>query len=132
MTQPIGLGPSTSKFTLVDESPPWPVPEVVGHEVEATFMSKSAVVDLFNFATGKGWTVLVTHAKGSFPTVGQKSSVQRHSLAVRMARKNERAVAVYVEDINGKTWKWDTLYHWTLAETFPMKVATITEFRTLL
>jgi hypothetical protein len=124
----IGLGPSTSVYTLGSELAAWPDPAVASHVVPSTYLAKKAVVDLAKKAVANGWFVKVTHAQGCYPSVGQRPSRQRHSLAVRMWRGEDRAVAIYVEGTSEKAgWSWDTLYRWTLGE-FPTKYATVTPF----
>lgn len=94
---------------------PWPKPDMVN--VDATQDSASwprSVRSMVTKANTQGWSVLVTKAKGSWPTTGKKPSRARYSFAVRMSRGEDRAVAVYVEGVSEKaTWSWDTLYRWT-------------------
>jgi hypothetical protein len=63
---------------------------------------------MVTLAESHGWACLVTYAKGRFPhgTTGAPGAV-KESLAVRMARGSERAVAVYVGGAG--TWSWGTL-----------------------
>lgn len=123
-TPPIGLGPSTSRYSAVNERPEWPTPEVIG-EPDPHGMGKAAVLDLARLAEAHGWTVRITKARGSWPSTGGRPSQPYWSLAVRMFRINQRAVAVYVE--TGRAWSWKTLYRWNIGE-FPTMDAAIGGF----
>jgi hypothetical protein len=105
----------------------WPEPEMVNRPVAAE-RRKTALAELDQLATQHGWRVHATEAKGAWPSVGQKPSVQRWSVRLGMSRGQERAVAVYVEDATGKTWKWDTLQVWRLGG-WPTKYADIGMFK---
>jgi hypothetical protein len=62
---------------------------------------------MVRLAKAHGWTVQVTYAKGHFPNGATgRPGPAKESLAVRMARPPEHAVAVYV---GGSTWSWETL-----------------------
>jgi hypothetical protein len=124
--QPIGLGPSTSKYSDPVERIVWPQPEVAAVEIQPG-TGKPAVEDLCRLARAFGWSMRVTEACGCWPSVGQRPSVQRWSQAIRMWRGQERAVAVYVEDAGGKTWKWMTFYRWTIG-AFPDSEANVNHF----
>lgn len=119
MLPSIGLGPTTSAYTEQDERAAWPDPEVAGREV-TDYHGKRAVAGLVRKAQANGWNVRVTEACGSWPSTGKRPSAPRWSLAVRLWRGNERAVAVYVEAPG--TWKWDTIRYWALG-TFPGEVS---------
>jgi hypothetical protein len=125
---PIGLGPSTSTYTEHEAVEAWPSPEMINTPIGPPYLGKTAVAGLVRDAVTAGWTVHVTHARGCYPSIGQKPSKQKDSLAVRMRRRDQRAVAVYVE---ASTWSWDILYRWVLGE-FPAKLPTITAFRAVL
>lgn len=111
---------------VVPESHAWPMPEMAATEV-ADLYEKAAVAALVRLAHAHGWTVRVTEAIGSWPSVAQRPSVQRRSLAVRMSRGPCRAVAVYVSDGTGDTWTWQDLYRWCDG-TFPDLDASIGQF----
>lgn len=89
---------------------------------------KLAVVNMELTARGSGWNTRTTYAKGHVPhaRLGTPSATPRESLAVRMWRGEQRAVAVYVATAGG-AWSWTTLYLWRLGE-FPTKYATVTPF----
>lgn len=95
---------------------PWPDPELVNREVAAD--GKTAVRDLVVLAQAHGWTAVVTQARGAWPGVAGRPTIQRESLAVRLNRGDERAVAVYVEAATGRTWAWDALWAWRAGQ-FP-------------
>lgn len=118
----IGLAPQPQPAP----SPPFPRPEVPSTAVPVDAVAKKAAKDLALYAIGKGWTVLVTRARGCFPhgSTGRPGP-PRDSLAVRMARGDDRAVAVYVQ---GSAWTWDTLYRWQVGH-WHRKLKTITELR---
>lgn len=62
-------------------------------------------------AEAHGWAIRLTYAKGSFPNAATgRPGAPKESLAVRMARHGEFAVAVYV---GGSSWSWDTLVRGT-------------------
>lgn len=126
---PIGLGPSTSEFTETYASAPWPAPEIPGHEVPADYLGKRAVINLVYYAEDMDWSLKVTHAKGSLPTVGGKPGPARDSLAVRMWRRQDRAVAVYCA--GSSTWTWKVLRRWQLGY-FPNDIKDFTTFQALL
>ena len=102
----IGLGPRPA----VAEREPYPAP-VVSSRDGVTGPDKRAVADLVRLAEGFGWTVRVTYARGCFPHAATgRPTAEKDSLAVRMVRYPESAVAVYV---GGSVWKWDTLVCWS-------------------
>jgi len=103
----------------------WPDPETTSTQIGPPYLGKSAVSDLVKLCAPHGWTVRVTHARGCYPSIGGRPSEQKDSLAVRLSRGRQRAVAVYV---GGSAWSWDTLYRWTLGE-FPDRDATIGAFQ---
>lgn len=90
--------------------------------------AKAAVGDMETHAVLHGWNIRTTYAKGHVPhaRLGTPSATPRESLAVRMWRGEQRAVAVYVGA--GKSWSWTTLYLWRLSE-FPTKYINVTSFR---
>ena len=126
---PIGLGPATSEFTEGVHAPLWPAPEIPGHEVPPDYLGKRAVIDLVSTAEGFGWKVKVTHAKGSLPSVGGMPGPARDSLAVRLWRGDDRAVAVYCA--GSKDWTWKVCRRWRLGN-FPTNVQNITTFEAML
>lgn len=98
----IGLGPRPP----VPPAPAYPAPSVTSRD-GAMGPSKAAVEDLQALAPRFGWSVLVTYARGCFPHASTgRPGPERDSLAVRMERGREAAVAVYV---GGSSWSWDTL-----------------------
>jgi hypothetical protein len=100
----IGLGPRPA----VPPAEPYPAP-VVSSRDGAVGPSKTAVAALVKLAEAHGWVTEVTYAKGSFPHASTgRPGAPKESLAVRMARGTERAVAVYV---GGSTWSWGTLVY---------------------
>jgi hypothetical protein len=98
----IGLGPRPEP----PARDPYPAPLVTSDQ-GVTGPDKRAVKALTELCRPFGWDTVVTYAEGCFPhaTTGQPGP-PRPSLAVRMERGREFAVAVYV---GGSTWSWDTL-----------------------
>lgn len=108
LTRPRPALPPVSMARLEPEPErPYPAPEVTSRD-GAPVPEKQAVSDLTQHAVLKGWTVVTTFARGCPPhaTLGTPLAV-RDSIAVRMFRETEQAVAVYN---GGSTWAWDTLY----------------------
>jgi hypothetical protein len=105
----------------------WPEPAIPMRILEPWEIHdlKAAPRALITEARQYGWSVQVTESVGSWPSVGQKPSAQKASIAVRLWRANQRAVAVYVE---GKPWKWDTMRYWRLG-AFPEPFETITQLK---
>lgn len=98
----IGLGPRPA----VAEREPYPAPVVSSRDGVAG-PDKKAVRDLARLAQAYCWTVEITYAEGCFPNaVNGSPGAVKPSLAVRMERGREFAVAVYV---GGSVWSWDTL-----------------------
>jgi hypothetical protein len=98
----IGLGPPPPAL----EREPYPEP-AVSSRAAVTGPDKRAVGDMTRLADQHGWSVLVTYARGCFPHAATgRPGPEKDSLAVRMERGRECAVAVYV---GGSTWSWDTL-----------------------
>lgn len=93
------------------EQEEWPKPLVEATAVgRDEYSSVRAVMAMVKYAEEHGWTVLVTKAKGAYPSIGGKPSRQRWSYAVRMAKGSGRAVAIYVEGVTKDgPWKWDLL-----------------------
>jgi hypothetical protein len=123
------MGPTSSIYTVVPEREAWPEPEVINHEVTKDYLKKSAVVSMVKLAESLGWVVVVTHARGCLPSVGGKPSRQRDSLALRMSRGQERAVAVYTDaPTEGATWSWDSMYRW-INHSPLQRYASVTAFK---
>lgn len=103
----IGLGPRLPDYVRE----PFPAPEVTSKD-DVEGPRKTAVEGLRTYAQGLGWTVLITYARGYVPhtTTGRPGAL-KESLAVRMRRGHECAVAVY---IGSTTWAWDSL--WTFQD----------------
>lgn len=99
----IGLGPAVSLVELE----PYPGPEVSSRD-GVVGPDKTATAGLKRKAEGFGWSVEVTYARGCFPhaTHGTPGAV-KDSLALRMTRGTDRAVAVY--SWAGTAWTWTTL-----------------------
>lgn len=98
----IGLGPRPP----AEPREPYPAP-VISSRDGVQGPAKTAVRDLVRLAEAHGWKVEVTYAKGSFPNAATgRPGAPKDSLAVRMARPLEQAIAVYV---GGSTWSWGTL-----------------------
>jgi hypothetical protein len=98
----IGLGPRPEPAAREV----YPVPEISSRD-RAAGPDKRAVRDMVHLAEAYGWAVEVTYAKGCFPHAGTgRPGVPKESLAVRMERGRDFAVAVYV---SGAAWSWDTL-----------------------
>lgn len=115
------------------EHEPYPAPAIAAHEVDAGYLGKRSVMDMARLAEAAGWTYRVTHARGSFPhaTTGTASK-PKDSLAVRMHRGPERAVAVYVKT-SADAWSWETLSRWAWASgEFPDRLGNVTVFKALL
>lgn len=97
---------------VVLEAHEWPTPEKLA-TVVTEYGGKTAVAGLVDRIRARGWTVVVTEAKGCLPSVGQRPSRQRTSYAVRMAQGTRRAVAVYTDaPEEGGVWGWDSLWWW--------------------
>lgn len=98
----IGLGPRPP----VPPAEPYPAPVISSRDgVEGP--AKTAVQDLMRLAEAHGWAIRLTYAKGHFPNGATgRPGVAKESLAVRMSRFGEQAIAIYV---GGSTWSWDTL-----------------------
>lgn len=109
------------------ESIVFPEPEVTSRD-GAYGPAKRAVGEMESYALLHGWSIRTTYAKGHVPhaRLGTPSATPRESLAVRMDRGCQRAVAVYVGA--DKAWTWATLYIWHTGE-FPTKYADVTSFR---
>lgn len=103
----IGLGPRPPE----PEREPYPAP-LVTSEDGVTGPTKAAVTDMVALVQRFGWSAKVTYAEGWIPHAsrGTPGARAQESLAVRMWRSGQRAVAVYVD--HGKTWSWDTLLYW--------------------
>jgi hypothetical protein len=111
----------------------YPEPTIGAHEVDAGYLGKRSVMAMVALAGMCGWTYRVTHARGSFPhaTTGTASKA-KDSLAVRMHRGPERAVAVYV-NTSADTWSWETLSRWEIGSgEFPDRLGNVTAFRALM
>ena len=120
----IGLGPRPEP----DPATPYPAPEITSEDGVAG-PDKRAVVAMCKLAQDYGWTVRVTYARGCYPHASTgRPGPQRDSLAVRMARGPERAVAVYR---SGSTWSWDTLWHWITGQ-WPTRFGEVTPFQDVL
>ncbi len=121
----IGQGPTSSIYTETAERLEWPDPDMSMRT--APEPDKAAVPALVALAEACGWKAWVTEAVGAWPTIGGRPSRQRRSLAVRMARNDRVAVAVYVEGLTeGVSWSWDTL---ASINSGWLKFATIGEFQ---
>jgi hypothetical protein len=116
----IGLGPRPP----AEPRELYPAPEVTSRDGVAG-PEKRAVRDMVRAVGATGWAAKVTYAKGHVPhaTTGRPGAEPRESLAVRMWRGDQRAVAVYVD--HGAGWSWDTL--WILGE-HPRKYPAVTAF----
>jgi hypothetical protein len=106
---------------------PYPDPLVLSTEA-LEGPDKQAVRDLVTYAQANGWTCVVTYARGYLPhaTHGTPGASPVDSLAVRMSRRTDRALGVYIG--TGKAWRWETL----LAQVGPLpltKSATLAAFR---
>lgn len=106
MTRPRNAGPE-----------PFPAPLVVSRLATDLPM---AVKSLQGLADAFGWRILPTEAQGWYPhaTTGRPGSRPKRSLAVRMRRGDQGAVAVYVE---GSTWSWEYLYAWSPTNWIKLK-----------
>lgn len=115
---------------VIPEAHDWPAPESGPVVLEpADYADRRPMVTLVKQAEAKGWTVRVTRAVGAWPSVAGRPSRQRASLAARMHRADQRAIAIYLEGPSeGSAWSWDSFYRWGRGEglkTYPM----ITPFR---
>lgn len=119
----IGLGPAPS---LAEPADPYPTPLVSSRDSQDGPV-KRAVADMVKLAQACRWTVSTTYARGWVPhaKLGTPSTEPRDSVAVRMFRGDQRAVAVYVD--HGSSWGWDTLYRWRVG-VFPHKDVAVTPF----
>ena len=102
----IGLGPAPVPAPAVS----YPAPLVTSRE-GVPGPAKPAIRDMVSKAEAAGWSVQVTYARGWWPhaRTGAPGTAPKESLAVRMQRAGQWAVAVYV---GGSTWSWDTLWTW--------------------
>lgn len=107
----IGLGPAP----VLVQADAYPAPLVTSRDAVAG-PTKTAVRDMQRLAAMAGWSSKVTYAKGWVPhaALGTPGARPCESLAVRMWRGPQRAVAVYVE--TGTAWSWKTLYRWSVGE----------------
>lgn len=121
----IGLGPRPE----TEEFEPYPDPLVTSAE-GVPGPVKQAVDTMARMARAQGWTVVVTYAYGYTPhgATGRPAAKPTESLAVRMARKRDRAVAVYRA---GSSWTWDTLYIWNADDRtkVPTKYDSVSDFQ---
>ena len=113
--QPVAQMPEHIPFSALSYSPTtdpvvqaYPEPEVRSTD-GLTGPEKRAVQDLDRYAQDQGWETRVTYARGCMPhaTHGTPGPVA-DSLAVRMRRGQDYAVAVYLEA--GSTWKWTAMF----------------------
>lgn len=102
--------------------PAFPEPLVDSTE-GASIPVKAAAVALRKHAEATGWSVLETYAKGWVPhsKTGRPGAQPKESVALRMSRGDQRAVAVYV---GAGSWSWDTMLTWRDG-TFPQKHKTL-------
>lgn len=112
MTQPRNAGPEPFPAPLVVSSPPLDVP--------------TAVKSLQGLAETLGWATELTYAHGWYPhaTTGRPGAQPKESIAVRLRRGTEGAVAVYV---SGSAWSWEYLYYWSPVQSWT-KLRTLGEF----
>lgn len=120
----IGLGPTTSQYSDQVERSTWPAPDQPSKDVKS-----GRKVSILDVAEAFGWKYRITYAVGCWPSTGRRPSRQRASYAYRFWRGRQRAVAVQVEPVSGKTWTWDTLLTWNL-ESFPVGHPTLEAFAT--
>jgi len=121
----IGLGPRPP------DAPVTPYPEPLVRSTDGVpGPTKTAVTGLVKFAEAHGWTVKVTYAKGWMPNTktGRPGKAPKETLAVRMERGTERAVAVYA---GASTWAWDTMLRWDAGVT-PGKFTILGEFKAVI
>lgn len=125
--QPAPYDPAVmARPLLIGLDTPYPAPSVTSED-GLPGPAKLAVGSMESHAVLHGWNIRTTYAKGHVPhaRLGTPSVTPRESLAVRMWRGEQRAVAVYVGV--DKVWSWTTLYLWRLGE-FPTKYAAVTPF----
>lgn len=119
-------------LNALSDSQPWPPAEISSHSVAANYLGMTAFSGLVKLGQEKGWITVCQHARGCWPTIGQKPSRQRDSLMVSFLKGSTMMVAVYVEGITpGTGWSWDTLYRWSTGE-HPAKLQTVTQLKALL
>jgi hypothetical protein len=80
---------------------------------------------MVRLAQACGWETTVTYARGwwQHATTGKPGAEPKDSLAVRMDRAGQRAIAVYV---GGSTWTWGTL--WLMGGGTIRRYATLSAF----
>lgn len=105
------------------ERAPWPAPEVTSDD-PCPAVKPGPVFGLEALAAAQGWTVRVTYARGSYPSVGRRPGV-KESWVVRCSRGRTRAVAVR----EGDSWR---SFWWWSGETFFQRLNLLAEFESIL
>jgi hypothetical protein len=106
---------------------PFPEPVVSSQDEHALSPWPRPVLDLRARLEAHGWTCLVQYAEGWMPhaTHGRPGAHPRGSVALRMRRGEQGAVAVYRAQSKG--WAWDLLYVWGPARPWT-KLTTLAAF----
>lgn len=81
-----------------------PLPEVTSRLASMEEVPKPGRM-LADASIKHGWTVEITYARGTTPS--ERSPVLVHSVAVRMRRKGQRAVAVWTAPVVTGKWKFE-------------------------
>lgn len=107
---------------------PYPAPAVSSRDGVIPIDPPTAFIALQVVAEAAGWDTLVQYARGHYPhaRTARPGAAARESLALRLRRADESAVAAYVA--GSKTWSWDYLYTWSPRQPWT-KYATVTAFR---
>lgn len=59
-------------------------------------------------AASAGWTVVLTYARGTAIDRRGRSGIVVHSLAARLSKGTDRAVAIWIDDAFESGWTWTT------------------------
>lgn len=124
--QPAPWDPTVMRRAAPVVKPAFPAP-LVDSAMGVAPPVKTAVRAVRALAESTGWTVLETYAKGWVPhsKTGRPGAQPKESVALRMSRGHERAVAVYA---GASSWAWDTMLTWSDG-TFPQKHKTLGAFK---
>jgi hypothetical protein len=120
----IGLGPAAPARPVA----PYPAP-LVRSEDGVPAPGKTPVVALAQLAESMGWSVWITYAHGWMPNTktGRPGKAPKETIAVRMRRGAERAVAVYAG--TPTSWAWDTMLAWEVGGSKTWKLTSFTAFQ---
>lgn len=88
---------------------PYPAP-LLTSDMPTDRVASKPVADLLKLAQSHGWHGKITHAEGYVPhaTTGRPSAASKSSEAVRLARGDQRAVAVRMGGSWDSFWTWSS------------------------